>query len=310
MGRDEGALDRRTLLAGALGTVGVVITGCSAPPELNGPNAELARSSTPGLEPSTTNPSPVITSALPRSHPSAATEPASAREIIKRATVPVLCYHQLRNWQSGDSQYNRLNLICPPKYFRAHLDALAEDGWTTISPAHYLRHVTTGAALPRKPVMLSFDDGSAGQAHEGLAQLAKRGMTGTFFVMTVVLGKPRWMSIRDIRRLADAGMTIGSHTWDHRAVSDLAGRAWKVQLEQSRETLRKASGQSVEHFAYPYGMVSADAYPHLRKAGYKTAFQLEAKLSTAAPLYTLRRSIAVSTWSGAKLIQHLKKRHP
>ena len=55
----------------------------------------------------------MITSALPRSHPSAATEPASAREIIKRATVPVLCYHQLRNWQSGDSQYNRLNLICP-----------------------------------------------------------------------------------------------------------------------------------------------------------------------------------------------------
>jgi peptidoglycan/xylan/chitin deacetylase (PgdA/CDA1 family) len=309
MGRDEGALDRRTLLAGAVGTVGVVITGCSAPPGLNGPNAEPASSSTPGLLPSTANPSPVITSA--RSHPSAATEPASSREIIKRATVPVLCYHQLRNWQSGDSQYNRLNLICPPKYFRAHLDALAEDGWTTISPAHYLRHLTTGAALPRKPVMLSFDDGSAGQAHEGLAQLAKRGMTGTFFVMTVVLGKPRWMSIRDIRRLADAGMTIGSHTWDHRAVSDLAGRAWKVQLEQSRETLRKASGQSVEHFAYPYGMVSADAYPHLKKAGYKTAFQLEAKrLSPVAPLYTLRRSIAVSTWSGAKLIQHLKKHHP
>ena len=311
MGRDEGALDRRTLLAGAVGTVGVVITGCSAPPGLNGPNAEPARSSTPGLLPSTANPSPVITSAQPRSHPSAATEPASSREIIKRATVPVLCYHQLRNWQSGDSQYNRLNLICPPKYFRAHLDALAEDGWTTISPAHYLRHLTTGAALPRKPVMLSFDDGSAGQAHEGLAQLAKRGMTGTFFVMTVVLGKPRWMSIRDIRRLADAGMTIGSHTWDHRAVSDLAGRAWKVQLEQSRETLRKASGQSVEHFAYPYGMVSADAYPHLKKAGYKTAFQLEAKrLSPVAPLYTLRRSIAISTWSGAKLIQHLKKHHP
>ena len=141
MGRDESALDRRTLLAGALGTVGVVITGCSAPPRLNGPNAEPARSSTPGLLPGTANPSPVITSAQPRSHPSAATEPASSREIIKRATVPVLCYHQLRNWQSGDSQYNRLNLICPPKYFRAHLDALAEDGWTTISPAHYLRHL-------------------------------------------------------------------------------------------------------------------------------------------------------------------------
>ncbi len=311
MGRDEGAVDRRTLLAGALGTAGMVITGCSTPSGLSSPKAEPARSSTPGPAPTTANPSPVITSARPRSQPSASTKPANSREIIKRATVPVLCYHQLRNWRSGDSQYNRLNLICPPRYFRAHLDALAEDGWTTISPAHYLRHLTTGAALPRKPVMLSFDDGSAGQAHEGLTQLAKRGMTGTFFVMTVVLGKRTWMSIRDIHRLADAGMTIGSHTWDHHAVSDLSGRAWKVQLELSRETLRHASGQSVEHFAYPYGVISTSAYSHLKKAGYKTAFQLEAKPpSPVAPLYTLRRSIAVSTWSGAKLIQHLKKHHP
>jgi peptidoglycan/xylan/chitin deacetylase (PgdA/CDA1 family) len=291
--------------------MGVVVTGCSTPTGLNGSNAEPARSSTPSPVPTAANPSPMITSARPSSHPSAAIKPASSGEIIKRATVPVLCYHQLRNWRSGDSPYNRLNLICPPKYFRAHLDALAEDGWTTISPAHYLRHLTMGAVLPRKPVMLSFDDGSAGQAHEGLAQLAKRGMTGTFFVMTVVLGKRTWMSIRDIHRLADASMTIGSHTWDHHAVSNLSGRAWKVQLEQSRETLRKASGQSVEHFAYPYGEISANAYPHLKKAGYKTAFQLEAKpLSPAAPLYTLRRSIVVSTWSGTRLIQHLKMHHP
>jgi hypothetical protein len=212
MGRDEGAVDRRTLLAGALGTVGVVITGCSTPPGLNGPNAEPARSSAPSPVPTTANPSPVITSARPRSHPSTTAKPVSSRQIIKRATVPVLCYHQLRNWNSTDSQYNRLNLICPPKYFRAHLDALAEDGWNTISPAHYLRHLTADTALPRKPVMLSFDDGSAGQAHEGLGQLANRSMTGTFFVMTVAIGKPRWMSIRDIHRLADAGMTMFSTT--------------------------------------------------------------------------------------------------
>jgi peptidoglycan/xylan/chitin deacetylase (PgdA/CDA1 family) len=118
------------------------------------------------------------------------------------------------------------------------------------------------------------------------------------------------MSIRDIHRLADAGMTIGSHTWDHHAVSDLSGHAWKVQLEESRETLRRASGQPVEHFAYPYGVVSARAFPHLAKAGYRTAFQLEAKkLDPAAPLYTLRRSLVVSTWSGANLLQHLRKQH-
>src|SRR5512132_395104 len=121
--------------------------------------------------------------------------------------------------------------------------------------------------------------------------------------MTVVLGKPGWMSTRDIKQLADAGMTIGSHTWDHHAVSDLSGRNWKIQLEQSRTTLQRASGQPVEYFAYPYAPVSTKAFPHLRHAGYKTAFQLEAK--TLDHQDTLRRSIVVSTWSDAALLRHL-----
>ena len=41
-------------------------------------------------------------------------------------------------------------------------------------------------------MILSFDDGSAGHADEGLRQLAKRDMTGVFFVMTEVLGKSGW----------------------------------------------------------------------------------------------------------------------
>ena len=309
MGPDGGAVERRTLLAGALGTAGMVITGCRTPTTTEA-NSGSSDSTTSPPAPATAKPSTTVTSVRPRPHSAKPTKPASSHEIIKRATVPVLCYHQLRNWTHSDSQYNRANLICPPKHFRAHLDALAGDGWTTISPAEYLRHLTAGAELPRKPVMLSFDDGSAGQAQEGLVQLTKRGMTGTFFVMTVVLGKLRWMSIRDIHRLADAGMTIGSHTWDHHAVSDLSGHAWKVQLELSRETLREASGQPVEHFAYPYGVVSARAFPHLVKAGYKTAFQLEAKkLDPVAPLYTLRRSLVVSTCSGTSLLQHLGEHH-
>ncbi|HVD53951.1 MAG TPA: polysaccharide deacetylase family protein [Propionibacteriaceae bacterium] len=106
-------------------------------------------------------------------------------------------------------------------------------------------------------------------------------------------------------------MTIGSHTWDHHAVSDMARRDWRVQLDQPRTTLRRASGQSVEHFAYPYGIVSTKAFPHLPHAGYRTAFQLEAKkLDHRAPLYTLRRSIVVSTWSGATLLRLLAKRRP
>jgi peptidoglycan/xylan/chitin deacetylase (PgdA/CDA1 family) len=307
-----GTPDRRRFIAGVLGTAGLVVAGCNKPSLGDAtPNQSQPENTSSQASASSLQPSAKPTSVRPRPHRQAETETASASMIIKRATVPVLCYHQLRDWKSSDSAYNRATLICPPRHFRAHLDALDEAGWTTISPDQYLAHLTTGAALPRKPVMLSFDDASAGHAKEAMPQLAKRGMTGVFFVMTVVLGKPGWISTRDIRRLAEAGMTIGSHTWDHHAVSDLSGRDWKIQLENSRATLRRASGQPVEHFAYPYGTVSTKAFAHLRHAGYKTAFQLEGqKLDHHAPLYTLRRSIVVSTWSGASLLHHLAKHQP
>lgn len=221
--------------------------------------------------------------------------------------MPVLCYHQIRAWRSDDSAYARASLICPPRHFRRQLAALAEDGWTTISPDQYHHHLTRRADLPDKPVLLSFDDGTRGQVTVGLPELLERDMTATFFVMSVVLDKPTWMRRRDLARLADAGMTIGGHTYDHPGVDTLRGKAWKVQLEDSRETLREASGQPVDHFAYPFGIVRRRAYPHLEEAGYRTAFQLEErKVDREAPLFTLRRMLVGSTWSGQELLAKLR----
>ncbi len=223
-----------------------------------------------------------------------------------RATVPVLCWHQLRGWRSSDGVYSRKFLICPPRTFRAQLDALAEDGWTTISPDRYLAHLTTGAALPAKPVVLSFDDSQGSQISEGLPQLRRRGMTGTFFCMTIVLDKPNWMSRDDLRRLADAGMTVAAHTYDHRPAPRYAGPDWKLQFDGPRELLEKVVRRPVEHFAYPYGAWAPRDFTHLRAAGYKTAFQLsDEKLNRKTPLYTLRRILVDSTWTGAELLRQV-----
>lgn len=224
------------------------------------------------------------------------------------ASVPVLCYHQVRDWASGDSSYTRQLLVCPPKNFRAQLDALGEAGYTTITPDAYLTHLRTGAGLPDKPVLLSFDDGKDNQALVAGPELDRRGMVGTFFVMTVVIGNAGWISATQIKDLAEAGHTIGSHTWDHHAVTSYAGEDWRTQLDGSREKLRSLSGQEVTTFAYPYGAWNAAALPHLREAGYTTAFQLQEKpLDAEEPALTLRRILANSTWSGAQTIKAVTK---
>lgn len=292
-------INRRSVMLAAIGGVAALAGGCSSRTPAVGPTP--AR---PGGSPSGQSPEPP---AQPSASPSPARPgKATPNQIISRAGVPVLCYHQLRNWTSQDNEYARAVLICPPTNFRRQLDAIKDDGWTTISPDDYYAHLTTGRRLPSKAVILSFDDGTIGQVTEGMKQLVKRAMTGTFFPMTVVLGKSGWMTTKDVKRLADAGMTIGAHTWDHHPVTTLKGKDWKIQLDQPRETLRKASGQQVDQLAYPYGSWNRAALSHVAAAGYRTAYQLDTEsLDPHRPLLTLRRTMVTSSWSGAQIVRHL-----
>ena len=198
-------------------------------------------------------------------------------------------------------------LICPPANFRRQLDGLAEAGYTTISPDDYLAHLG-GASLPDNPVIISFDDGKDSQPLVAGPELVRRGMVGTFFVMTVVIGKSGWITPKQIKVLADAGHTIGSHTWDHHQVTKYSGDDWRIQFDEARATLRKHSGQAVETFAYPYGAWNPAALPHLAEAGYTTAFQLgEKPVDPGAPALTLRRVLVNSTWSGDAIVKAVRQ---
>ena len=64
-------------------------------------------------------------------------------------------------------------------------------------------------------MLVSFDDASGGQYTDALPILQRLGVPATFFVMTVVLDRPNWLSRDELRELDAAGMTIASHTWDH-----------------------------------------------------------------------------------------------
>jgi len=234
--------------------------------------------------------------------------PPAGEGIAARAVVPVLCWHQLREAVPGDTAYTRRFLLCPPAVLRAQLDALAEAGYSTVSPDAYLAHLVTGAPLPAKPVLLSFDDSQGSQVAVGLPELSRRGMTATFFAMTVVLDKPSWMSTDDLRRLDAAGMTIAAHTWDHHRADRYGGSDWRVQLEQPRALLEKVLGHPVPHFAYPYGAWAPRDFRHLTTAGYSTAFQLSDRaLDPGAPLLTLRRTLVQSSWTGPDLLRQLRE---
>jgi peptidoglycan/xylan/chitin deacetylase (PgdA/CDA1 family) len=152
--------------------------------------------------------------------------------------VPVLCYHQIRDWESSDSKSARTYILCRQKLHR-QLGLLKDSGYHFILPRQLFAYYSTGAGLPGKPVMLTFDDATASQYANALPELAKADAKAVFFIMTVVLGKPKFMTAAQVRSLSDMGHIIGCHTWNHHDVRHYNESDWKIQLTSSKSLLEK-----------------------------------------------------------------------
>jgi peptidoglycan/xylan/chitin deacetylase (PgdA/CDA1 family) len=230
---------------------------------------------------------------------------AAAPEIIARKQVPILCYHQIRNWKPTDSKTAR-DYIVPIDQFRAQMKLLADSGYQTILPDQLFDYLAYGAPIPEKSVMLTFDDNDLDQYTAAYPELQKYGFKGVFFIMTVTMGKPRYMSREQIREISDAGHVIGSHTWDHKNVKKYEDADWAVQIEKPSKQLEEITGKKIEYFAYPFGLWKPEVIPGLKDRGMKAAFQLASARDPADPLHTVRRIIVPGQWSEATMYRAMK----
>ena len=248
-------------------------------------------------------------SASPATADSAVAAPAPVADvptILARKQVPVLCYHHIRPLRAGESK-RMLGYIVPVQNFKDQMQSLADSGYQTISPDQYEAYLTTGAPLPPKPIMLTYDDTDLEQYTVALPEMEKHGFKGVYFIMTISIGRPRYMNKEQIKDLSDKGHTIASHTWDHHNVKNYTEKDWDVQFLKTKEKLEVLTGKPVKHFAYPFGLWNHAAIPELQKRGYTTAYQLsERKRDSIAPLYSLRRMIVPGDWSTTTMHKYIK----
>ena len=221
---------------------------------------------------------------------------ASAAAVLARPQVPILCYHQIRDWTARDSK-NAKDYIVPVAQFKAQIKMLADSGYHAILPDQLYAYLTTGVPLPPKPVMLTFDDTDLDQFTVARPTLAQYGYKAMYFVMTVSLGRPHYMTKAMVKQLSDEGNVIGSHTWDHHNVKKYQGPDWQTQLDKPTKTLEEITGRKINYFAYPFGLWNPPAFPELKKRGFVAAFSLAEKRDQQDPLFTIRRIIASGYWS-------------
>ncbi|MDE3212755.1 MAG: polysaccharide deacetylase family protein, partial [Bacteroidota bacterium] len=137
---------------------------------------------------------------------------ATAAEILEKRQVPVLCYHHIREPKPGQSLTLESYAVTPEE-FASQMKALKDSGYQTILPDDLYSYLVYGKKLPAKPVMITFDDTDEEQFTIGSKEMKKYGFKGVFFVMTVSIDKPRYMTRAQLKELSDEGNAVESHTW-------------------------------------------------------------------------------------------------
>ncbi len=211
------------------------------------------------------------------SYEAASAEPPSPLSELERdeasaggVRVPVLMYHSVAPYYGGMTPMQR-RLCVEPEVFESQLRWLRDSGFTVIAMSALVAALRDGAALPAKPVVITFDDGWDNQHRYALPLLEKYGATATFYVTTEYLGHRHFLTWQQVREMAVRGMTIGSHTRTHPFLTRLSAEALRRELDGSRAALDAELGKPTRDFAYPYGNYDRRVTAAVRDAGFLSA---------------------------------------
>ena len=230
---------------------------------------------------------------------------ADAATILSKKEVPILCYHNIKELKAGDGEMTKTYTVSPAN-FAQQMKALSDAGYHSILPNQLNDYLVYDVPLPSNPVMITFDDTREEQFSIGAAEMKKYGFKGVFFIMTVSINRPGYMSKEQIKSLSDDGHVVGAHTWDHHMVTKYAGDDWNTQLVKPKAKLEEIIGKPVKDFAYPFGLWNTAAIPEIKKSGYEMAYILATKRDPVDPLYTIRRIIVSGTWSTEGMMKSIK----
>ncbi|HEU5061330.1 MAG TPA: polysaccharide deacetylase family protein [Kofleriaceae bacterium] len=118
-------------------------------------------------------------------------------------------------------------------------------------------------------VSLTFDDGF--DTHLLAADLLdQHGMLGTFYLILGRLGGEGYLTLDDVRSLADRRHEIAAHTFTHRSLVDLPPDEAERELCDARIALGEL-GFGAESFAYPFGASSEEVIAAAERCGYSSA---------------------------------------
>jgi peptidoglycan/xylan/chitin deacetylase (PgdA/CDA1 family) len=196
--------------------------------------------------------------------------------------VPILLYHSVSTDDGGPLHPYTM----APARFRAHMAWIAEQRRSTMTVSEYAAVLRGEAALPDRPLVVTFDDGYA-DVFRAAEVMIEYGIRATLYVTTAPIGETRrgtlagrpMLSWSELRELHDAGVEIGAHSHDHVQLDLLPRRAMTYQITVCKHLLQDRVQVQIGSFAYPHGYHSRRVREAVQAAGYGSACAVKNALS-------------------------------
>ncbi len=212
--------------------------------------------------------------------------------------IRVLLYHRIL---SKASERDTANIGVNKDSFRKQIELLDRWGYTAITFSDFAHFLNGELDLPKKPVIITFDDTYKDMYDHGFPILLKYGMKAVVFV---VADKSIISSVWDegvgevfellgqheILEMHSAGFEIGSHTLSHSRLTLVNLEIAREEIERSRMILETLLNAPVKSFAYPFGLVNDQVKELVKKSGYSFACaSYTGPPSVAQDLFEIRR---------------------
>jgi peptidoglycan/xylan/chitin deacetylase (PgdA/CDA1 family) len=231
--------------------------------------------------------------ASPRGSPAAAERPAAHRPPPPRIVhgphhrpVPILMYHVIDSPEPG-APYP--DLYTPKPVFAAQMRALARAGYHGVTLRQVADYWRRAYALPRKPIVVSFDDGYRSHYTHARPVLQRLGWPGVLNLEVHNAQTPGDVSVPEVRAMIRAGWEVDSHTVTHPDLTTLPPDRLRQELVRSRRWLRRVFHVPVDYFCYPSGRYDATVIAAVKAAGYRLATTTNGGLAAPDRPYELNR---------------------
>jgi peptidoglycan/xylan/chitin deacetylase (PgdA/CDA1 family) len=173
-----------------------------------------------------------------------------------------------------------------PRHFEEQLAFLKREGFTTITSRELGAAMRGERALPRRPVMLTFDDAYVDFYTDAFPLLKKHGATAELFVVSgKVGGAADWdsaygppaplMGWTQLAELDRAGIVIGSHLVSHAKATSLDDETLIREGAVSRFMLEARLGHPVTSLALPFGDHDDRVIDAMMLCGYREVYTCE-----------------------------------